>query len=67
MEFSKERRTPKCFCLPTSLLDELDKLPRRSQSRWVEETIRKRLNRMAAEGSESQKSNAGEVAPSNPQ
>ena len=55
MEFSKERRTPKCFCLPTSLLDELDKLPKRSQSRWVEETIRERLNRMAAEESESQK------------
>jgi metal-responsive CopG/Arc/MetJ family transcriptional regulator len=51
MEFSKERRTPKCFCLPTSLLDELDKLPRRSQSRWVEDAIRERLDRETAKES----------------
>jgi hypothetical protein len=48
---TSERRTPKCFSLPTSLLDQLDELPRRSQSRWVEETIRERLNRNTAEGS----------------
>jgi len=46
-----ERRTPKCFSLPTSLLDQLDELPRRSVSRWVEETIRERLNRNTAEES----------------
>ena len=46
-----ERRTPKCLSLPTSLLDQLDELPRRSVSRWVEETIRERLNRNTAEES----------------
>ena len=51
MELTTERRTPKCFSLPTSLLDQLDELPRRSQSRWVEETLRERLDRIAAEGS----------------
>ena len=44
-----ERRTPKCFSLATALLDQLDELPRRSVSRWVEKTIRERLNRNTAE------------------
>ena len=48
---TSERRTPRCFSLPTSLLDQLDKMPRRSVSRWVEETLRERLDRIAAEGS----------------
>ena len=46
-----DRRTPKCLSLPTSLLDQLDELPRRSASRWVEETTRERLNRNTAEES----------------
>ena len=45
MELTTGRRTPKCFSLPTSLLDQLDELPRRSVSRWVEETLKERLNR----------------------
>jgi hypothetical protein len=49
-----ERRTPKCFSLATSLLDQLDELPRRLLSRWVEETIRERLNRNTAEEAERQ-------------
>ena len=49
MELTAERRTPKCFSLSPSLLDQLDKMPRRSVSRWVEETIRERLNRNTAE------------------
>jgi hypothetical protein len=42
---TSERRTPRCFSLPTSLLDQLDKMPRRSVSRWVEETLKERLER----------------------
>ena len=45
MELTAERRTPKCFSLAPSLLDQLDKMPRRSVSRWVEETLKERLNR----------------------
>ena len=45
MELTTERRTPKCFSFPTSLLDQLDELPRRSVSRWVEETLKERLDR----------------------
>jgi hypothetical protein len=45
MELTAERRTPKCFSLSPSLLDQLDKMPRRSVSRWVEETLKERLNR----------------------
>ena len=51
MELTTGRRTPKCFSLPTSLLDQLDELPRRPVSRWVEEAIREKLNRNTAEGS----------------
>ena len=45
MELTTERRTPKCFSLSPSLLDQLDKMPRRSVSRWVEETLKERLER----------------------
>jgi hypothetical protein len=45
MELTAERRTPKCFSLSPSLLDQLDKMPRRSVSRWVEETLKERLER----------------------
>ena len=51
MELTTGRRTPKCFSLPTSLLDQLDELSRRPVSRWVEEAIREKLNRNTAEGS----------------
>ena len=51
MELTIGRRTLKCFSLPTSLLDQLDELPRRPVSRWVEEAIREKLNRNTAEGS----------------
>ena len=42
---TSERRTSKCFSLSPSLLDQLDKMPRRSVSRWVEETLKERLNK----------------------
>ena len=45
MELTAERRTPECFSLPTSLLDQLDKMSRRSVLRWIEETLKERLNR----------------------
>jgi metal-responsive CopG/Arc/MetJ family transcriptional regulator len=44
MNLLHDRRTPKCFSLPTSLLDRLEELPKRSQSRWVERVLREKLD-----------------------